>query len=539
MDGSATLEQVPPFLERHREALATPGIAVAVTDRERCLGVVTDGLADVVRGEVVRPDHRFQIGSISKGFTALAVLRQVEAGRIALDARLVEYLPWFEVRSDFGPIAIHHLLSHTSGLVPGIDFTGDAASEVWSLRDTVTGFPPGERFLYSNVGYKALGLVLETATGSAWWELVREGVMEPIGMGACDVIITTEARARQAAGHTAPFDDRPWLPRHGFAPSAWFESATADGTICATAEELTAYARLLLRGGTGVVSGASFAAMTAPVATIPGSGDRYGYGVRWRDRDGGAPRLGHSGGMIGFAADLLVDPASGFGVVVLMNSVHGDESELVPFVFSCLEAEASGRTLPDVPEPPDWTRVADAAAFAGRYGDATRRIVIEDRDGALVLEADDRRGVLVAAGEDEVFAVDDPALERYPIRFERSDDVVTGAFWGPSWLPREGAAEPAWEDAPPEWPGFAGRYVSWNPWAPAVEVFLRRGELWLAFTGDATDGGGERRLEPLEDGTFRFGEPWSPNRVRFDQVVDGVALRAVFDGAPFFRTFAP
>jgi hypothetical protein len=361
--------------------------------------------------------------------------------------------------------------------------------------------------------------------------------MEPIGMGACDVILTHDARARLAVGYTSRFDDRPWLPRHGFAPATWFESATADGTICATAEELTALARLLLARGAGVVSDASFRAMTTPFGGDPGSGDRYGYGLRWVSVGGGRRRLGHSGGMVGFTADLLVDPTTGIGVTVLMNSAFGVRREVLGFALACLGAEGAGAPLPEVPDPVDPGRIADAASLAGRYG-SPAVAVVED-GGGLVLEADGRRGALVSTEGDDVFVVDDPELERFPIRFERLRDTVTGAAWGPRWLPREGAAAPADPEPPAGWAPVVGRYVSWNPWMPGFRVFVRRGELWLAFTGGATDADGEQRLSPLEDGTFRVGEAWSPDRVRFDEAIEGRTHRAVFDGASFYRTFAP
>jgi CubicO group peptidase (beta-lactamase class C family) len=192
--GDASLERVRSFVEGHRALLDTPGLAIALTDRDRTLGVVLDGLANVDAGTPVAPEHRFQIGSISKGFTVMALLQQREEGRLDLDAPVTEYLPWFEVRSAFGPIAVRHLLSHTAGIVCGMDSTGEAVHEVWALRQTHAGWAPGERFLYSNVGYKALGLVLEAVTGRPWWESVLEGVMDPIGMEAR----TSSSRTRPA-----------------------------------------------------------------------------------------------------------------------------------------------------------------------------------------------------------------------------------------------------------------------------------------------------------------------------------------------------
>jgi CubicO group peptidase (beta-lactamase class C family) len=326
-DATAALERIRSYIERYREVLDTPGLSLGVTDRERCLGVITDGLANVDARVPVAPEHRFQIGSISKGFTVMALLQEREQGRLDLDAPVTEYLPWFEVPSRYAPITVHHLLSHTSGIVTGTEFTQEAAHEVWALRETETGFAPGERHLYSNVGYKTLGLVLERLTGRPWWETVRERVMEPIGMGEADVIITNEARAGLAIGYASPFDDRPWQPRHGWAPAPWSESATADGTICATAEELATYARLLLNEARGVLSPESFGLMSRPVAADPDDPEQvYGYGLKWIQEGDRRRLLGHSGGMVGFTAYVLVDVESGFGVSILCNSAFADGS---------------------------------------------------------------------------------------------------------------------------------------------------------------------------------------------------------------------
>ena len=536
MDASAPLEAIRAYGHRHRERLATPGLALAVTDREGCLGVVLDGFANVDSREPVAPHHRFQIGSISKGFTALAILQQVEEGRLDLHAPVTEFLPWFEVRSAFEPITLHHLLSHTSGIVTGMESTLDAVPEVWSLRETETGFAPGERFHYSNVGYKALGLVLEEVTGRPWWESVRDRVLGPIGMQA-DVIITDAVRERLAVGYTSPYSHRPWLPRHGWAPSPWSESATADGTICATAEELTVYARLLLNAGAGVVSKASFERMTERVAVDPSTpGHVYGYGVRWVD----GRWLGHSGGMVGFTASLLVDIESGSGVAFLMNSAFGRRLELIRFALACLAAEARGEPPPEVPDPASQPGFADADAFTGTFTDERGRVDVVAEPPGLVVSAEGRHARLIPIDEArDAFVVDDPVLERFPIRFLRGAGLVTGAFWGPRWLRRPGSAGPNELAAPHAWSRYPGRYVSWNPWAPGFDVFLRGDGLWLAPASAGVEAGGELRLTALDEGIFRAGETWSPDRVRFDVVVQSRAQRATFDGAPFYRTSVP
>jgi hypothetical protein len=366
---------------------------------------------------------------------------------------------------------------------------------------------------------------------------VQRDVMEPIGMGEADVVITDSIRARQAVGYESPLADRPWFPRHGWAPSPWFESRTADGTICATAEELTAFARLLLAGGSGVVSPDSFAAMTTPYSSDPEDPDeRFGYGLKWVEPRGAPRLLGHTGGMIGFTALLLVDPASGFGAVALMNSVIGDRYDLVKFALACLAAESSGAELPSVPEVPDRYRVASPSGFRARVADDAGEVAIEPEGTGLVLEADGRRARLAPIG-DELFAVDHPELDLHPIRLLREDGAVVAAHWGPRLLLDSSA--PRRFVRPEPWLALPGRYASWNPWAPGFRVVLRGGELWLSHLGEASDVVGEHRLTELEAGRFRVGEAGSPDRVRFDTLIDGAAQRAVFDAAPYYRTLSP
>jgi hypothetical protein len=278
--------------------------------------------------------------------------------------------------------------------------------------------------------------------------------------------------------------------------------------------------------------------MTTPHSTDPDDPDeRFGYGLKWVEGPGSPRLLGHTGGMVGFTALLLIDPASGFGAVALMNSVIGDRSDLVKFALSCLAAESSGAVLPSVPEVPDRYRVESAASLGGRFADEAGEVVFEPEGTGLVVEADGRRARLAPIGDD-LFAVDHPELDRHPIRLLREHDAVVGAAWGPRLL-HAPSARPRTATHAETWSAFPGRYASWNPWAPGFRVFLRGGELWLSHLGEASDNGGEHRMTELEPGMFRVGEEWSPDRVRLDTVIDGAAQRAVFDAAPYYRTLSP
>ena len=106
---------------------------------------------------------------------------------------MTRYLPWFEVRSEHAPITIHHLLTHTSGLMVGADMSSNSRYDVWALRKTEVGFAPGSRYLYSNVGFRALGFVVEELTGKPYAEVLRERILEPFGLQATDPASPTKA----------------------------------------------------------------------------------------------------------------------------------------------------------------------------------------------------------------------------------------------------------------------------------------------------------------------------------------------------------
>ena len=194
------------FLKRR----GLPGMAVAVTNREGEYEFLAKGWAEL-RKRPIEEDTLFELGSIGKTFTAVITLQLADEG-LSLDAPVTDYLPWFEVRSEFAPIAIEHLLLHSAGLIRGTEVTADSRFDVWALRDTQTGFAPGERHYYSNVGYRTLGYALETATGVPYSELLRARILEPIGLEHTVPEITVDIRDRMAVGYDRLHDDRTPVP---------------------------------------------------------------------------------------------------------------------------------------------------------------------------------------------------------------------------------------------------------------------------------------------------------------------------------------
>ena len=175
-------EAIGDAAEHHLPQTHAAGIALGVTDHEALLGIVVRGFADVAAQLPVRPDTRFQIGSISKQFASVVAMQEVETGRLDLDVSVNEILPWLELPEPFGPITMHHLLTHTSGLPQGMEESPAGPGSVVVIRSAPPTCPPGERFHYSNTGYKLVGFVLEELTGTPIHELLHERVLAPLGM---------------------------------------------------------------------------------------------------------------------------------------------------------------------------------------------------------------------------------------------------------------------------------------------------------------------------------------------------------------------
>jgi CubicO group peptidase (beta-lactamase class C family) len=526
-------ERIGAFLEHRLPLMNAAGAALAVTDREEVLGVVVRGFADAGSGAPVRPQTRFQIGSISKSFAAIVALQEVEAGRLDLHVPVTDLVPWVELPQPFGPITMHHLLSHTSGLAIGIEEVLEAPSAVWNLRHLPPGFPPGERFLYSNDAYKLVGLVLESVSGQPAHELLADRVLRRLGMAHSTAAITNDVRLDQAIGYRTLYDDRPPHREHPLVEAQWIVCNTADGSVVSDVIDMSAYARLLLNHGAGVLSPGSFETLTRPVIDAEFEGSSYAYGLFV---SGDGSNVWHSGGMPGFTALMDLDMEAGLGCVVLLNG-DGDRRSVDEFARAAVGAARRGDPLPEVTHPPDPAVTANAADYAGTYRGDGREVAIEASSDRLVLRENDIEVVLERADGD-AFLVPHSELGRYRLSFGRNDDGnVVEALHGGAWLRGDAYDGPEPSPAPDEWGAFVGHYRGNALWEPSFRILLRKGKL-LKSSPNAETGEYELELVPLDGGWFRVGiEEWRPDRIRFEDVADGKTLRSVYNGTSWYRTF--
>lgn len=448
---------VSGLAERLRTGWPVPGIAVSVVDGTGESAFVTAGFANAESGTPVSRRTRFEIGSISKTFTAFLVGILADEGKVDLDAAVADHLPWFAPNGGSRAITVRHLLQHTSGLVAGADALPDAAARGYALRDARTWAEPGELFHYSNEGYNLLGLIVEQVTGESLADAMDGRLLRPLGMRDSAARITHEDTAdgdidRLATGYRFLRDDRPPLPSAPLAPAGFFEYSAADGNVLATASDLGLFARMLLgRGtldGTRIIGPERFRQIVTVPADVAGSGYALGVDVEVVD---GRTWLTHAGGMVGYRSYLAVDTDGGHGVAVLTNAPG--ECQIIDRFARHVLAVVQG--APADPALFDPERVPDARRYVGIHGTAPRRIRVEATgDDGLSLTADEVTGRLYDAGDGRLVC-DHPGWSAY-------HHSLDGRWLhGPESLGPSPSAPPA----PPH--PLAGHYRSYTPGIPA------------------------------------------------------------------------
>lgn len=518
---------------RMREA-NTPGMALAITSRDRLLHAATFGVANLHAKRSVTADTLFEIGSISKSFTSVALLQLRDEGRFDPHAPITKYLPWFRVKSSFPPITAHHLMTHTSGLPRDRDDVPSSRYQAYGVRDREAGYMPGVRYAYSNVGYQVLGYALESIAKKPYADVINERILKPLGMHASAAQFTHETRLLLAVGYQRMYDDRPSHSAHPLMPATWLEYASGDGSVVSTAADMAAYARMLLNRGAGpngsrILSEEGFKALTQRGITSAGK-TWYGYGIITSEREG-RTLLSHGGGMVGYASMLVADPEAGVAAIVLVNG-PSNPGAVAHFAVKVARAALRGEPLPDLPEPTDPAIVTNGADYAGTYRSGAKTLVLKSDPPLLGVPVDNRLMLLEQRGRD-TFYLNHASWDRFLLRFERENDAVIGFSHGSDWYTREGRRMVDAAPHPREWNAYPGHYRTTNAWFSNFRVVVRRGALYLMEPS-----GGETRMESIGPGLFKEAG-MSAERLRFDSIVEGEALRANLSGVDYYRVFTP
>ncbi len=530
---------VEAFVREHQREEGTPGIAVALVTRDRLLRVLVVGVADLASQAPLTPETRFQAGSISKAFTATALLQLQEEGLLDVTRPVGDYLPWFSVRSSGGPITLHQLLTHTAGLPRDRSDLPSSPYTAIALRDAALSTAPGVRFTYSNIGYQLLSLIIEEIEGRPFSESIQSRVLDPLELRHTAPAVTQEGRISAATGYRYFYDDRPPAPGYPLVPVPWTENSAGDANILSTPGDLARFLQMLLNqgnwGGRRLLQPSSFARMvqrTVPALEL-GPNTFYGYGLVLGSEDDD-PTLWHSGGMPGYRAMMLGDLDEGLGVVVLMNG-PGNPRKVAEYALHALIASRRGKEPPPVPVAADpWTvaaEVADTGDFADSAGVTLR---IEREADRLALVWAGVRVPLLRLGRDCYYA-DHPAFVLFPLCMLRQDQVAVELSYGERWFASTAYRGPRSWSYPPAWRAYPGHYRAQVPYDSNYRVVIRKGGLLLV-----SPEGYEEPLVPLEGRVFRVGaDPTAPERVRFEDLVSGRALRLNLSGTDYYRSTTP
>jgi CubicO group peptidase (beta-lactamase class C family)/poly(3-hydroxybutyrate) depolymerase len=358
-----------------------PGAVLGIAHGDETVAVAY-GLTNVDTGVEVTPDTLFQVGSITKVWTATAVMRLVDQGLLDLDKPVVTYLPELALSDPDVTlrVTLRHLLNHTSG-IDGDVFTdtgrGDDCLErfVAALADVPLNHPLAATWSYCNTGYSIAGRVIEKVTGQVWDAAMRDLLFAPLGLTRTVTLPEEALRHRTAAGHVHEGDEEPRLtPVWGLS-----RSAGPAGTLCASAGDLLTFARLHLAGGvaadgTRLLSPEAVAAMQRREADLP---DPYtladSWGLGWfRPHWDGTRLVGHDGNTIGQSAFLRVLPGHDLAVALLTNGGH--TRDLYESVVREVVRELAGVEMARPLVPPDPPPPADVTPYQGTYRRAGVRI---------------------------------------------------------------------------------------------------------------------------------------------------------------------
>lgn len=326
---------------RHRIAVAqsegrAPSVVAAVL---RGGEVVWEGSRTSVEGHGPDGDVQYRIGSITKTFTAVLVMRLRDEGLISLADPLEKHLPGTGV----GQVTITQLLSHSGGLAaetPGEWWERTPGEQRPELGDVLGEEPfklaPGTRHHYSNPGYTLLGSLVEAVRGMPWEEVLRAEVLEPLGL--------ERTSGQQQAPHAGGWAVHPWADVMMPEPLEDLGLMAAAGRLWSTTRDLARFADFLLRGDERVLCAGSVREMrTAASPPEPGLAELgYGLGMQLA-AVGGRKLAGHSGSLPGFVAGLWLSEADDVAAVVLANCTSGLPASTVAADLVGIVADAEPR----------------------------------------------------------------------------------------------------------------------------------------------------------------------------------------------------
>jgi CubicO group peptidase (beta-lactamase class C family) len=438
-------ESLAPAVEKIAAEYGIPGMAVGVLAGGQ-EAFAAHGVTSVDNPLPVDERTLFTIASVTKTFTATAVMRLVAEGRVDLDAAVRRYVPELKLVDEDAAarITVLQLLNHTAGLdwnLIGDDVDDTLASFVAALPGLPLIAEPGVRSSYSQAGYNLLGRVIENVTGQPFERAIAGLVLNPAGLDNTVFDLDDVIVRKFALGYNRAEDDtlrvaQPWKAFRGTA-----RGNNPGGGLASTAGDLLSWARLHLGAGGAVLSADGLHSMRTPTVALRASALGEAVGIGWFIREiDGVTTIGHGGSGNGQFAELLIVPERGFAIVSLANSAEGYLANQAVLRWALEHYLGLAERAPE-PLPYDHARAADVA---GRYENDVMNLDVATDGTRLTLEVGIKPQVRAASdvempadyppgtigflpGDGEEYIITDGGLTGQRGYFSRSEDgTVTG-----------------------------------------------------------------------------------------------------------------
>lgn len=489
---AAAIERIKKVVAHELESKRLPAIAIALVDDQTVVWSKGFGFADPEKKIPATADTVFRVGSVSKLFTDIAVMKLVEAGRLDLDAPVTKYLPDFRPKNPFNtPITLRHLMTHRAGLVrePPVgnyfdNVNADLGKMVESLNQTTLLYAPGTKIKYSNAGVAVVGYVLQKTQGQPFAKYVKENVLDVLGMKASAFEPVPETQKNLAKAIMWTLGGREF-------PAPTFELGMAPAaSMYSTVNDLALFLRALSNDGTTstlpILKPETLQQMWKP-QFAEGAKSGVGLGFFVGDHKG-RRRVGHDGAMYGFATELAYLPDEKLGVVVAISCdcANPIATHVANFALDCLVVTVKHNGfLPElsvakpIPESmPGWMTRPLFKVLPGRWesNDGKLKWDIVGRDGRVWLWPV-RGGMRVELKMRDWQFVADDRLGLGPAFKVENDSLIVGK----TKLERKNPGKPA--PVPAKWAGLIGEYGEDHN---ILVIFERDGQLvalieWFFF----------------------------------------------------------
>jgi CubicO group peptidase (beta-lactamase class C family) len=391
------------------------------------------GLANLELGVPNTPETVFELGSVTKQFTAAAILMLAEQGKIRLEDEVQKYLPDYPTHD--AKITIENLLTHTGGVpnytnmpewMPRVREDMPLATLIALFKDKPLDFPPGSKWSYSNSGYILLGAVIEKVSGKSYERFIEDEIFQKLGMKSSRYGNPSEVIPNRATGYDKGDAG------YRIAEYLSMTQPYAAGSLMSTVDDLALWDRAL--AGETLLKKASLVRLFTPEKTTSGVNTRYAFGWGVQQLNGRTIEA-HSGGIFGFVTMDIRVPEEKLFIAILSNGP--DAAKPPEALATAIAAKALGQAF----EERKGIQLPDAALrdYVGvyQYDDGAKRIVLFENGKLFSQRAGGRKAEISASAKDDFFFPDGGG----EIHFLRgTDGKVTGTRFLPGFGPESAGA---------------------------------------------------------------------------------------------------